>query len=65
MGMLDFSNMYNVTSPSGIFWESHCLTKSQRIPDFAIDGKGLQPDYYIDKTIPLYEWVQFVSEYFK
>jgi len=64
-GMLDFSNMYSVTSPSGIFWESHCLTRSQRVPDFAIDGKGLQPDIFLDKTIPLYEWTQFVAEYFE
>ena len=32
-----------------------------RIPDMAIDEKGLQPDYYIDKSIPDYKWIDFVS----
>jgi hypothetical protein len=26
----------------------------------AIDGKGIMPDYYIDKSIPEEQWLYFV-----
>lgn len=28
----------------------------------AIDEKGIQPDYYIDKSIPQHLWIDFVNE---
>jgi C-terminal processing protease CtpA/Prc len=61
MGVLDISNMYFVTSPTKEFTLGYCLSKSNRIPDMAIDGKGIMPDYYIDKTIPDAEWLNFVK----
>lgn len=61
-GVLDISNMYFVKSPCGKLELGYCLTKSRRIPGMAIDEKGIQPDYYIDKEIPKYEWINFVSE---
>jgi hypothetical protein len=27
-----------------------------------VDGKGIQPDFYLDKTIPQYQWIDFVKE---
>lgn len=60
-GVLDISNMYYVNSPDGIFQLGYCLTRSMRIPDFTIDNKGIQPDFYIDKSIPQYEWNEFVK----
>ena len=62
MGVLDISNMYFVDSPCKEFKLGYSLSKSLRIPDMAIDEKGLQPDYYIDKSIPDYKWIDFVSE---
>lgn len=62
MGVLDISNMYFVPSPCKEFELGYSLSKSRRIPEFTIDGKGLQPDYYLDKSIPLHEWTSFVSE---
>jgi C-terminal processing protease CtpA/Prc len=56
-GVLDISNMHQTTSPSGAFTLHYSLTKSLRIPHMAIDGVGIQPDYYIDDKIPLYEWI--------
>lgn len=61
-GSLDISNMYFVNSPCNEFQLGYCLTKSFRIPGMAIDGKGLQPDFYIDKTIPDYKWQSFVTD---
>ncbi len=61
IGMLDISNMYSVKSPCEEFQLHYCLSKSYRIPDMAIDGKGLQPDYYIDDSIPKYGWIDFVK----
>lgn len=61
-GVLDISNMYFVNSPCNEFKMGYSLSKSFRIPDMAIDEKGIQPDYFIDKTIPVYQWIDFVSD---
>ncbi len=60
-GVLDISNMYFVESPCKEFQLGYCLSRSMRIPDFTIDEKGIQPDYYIDKSIPEYEWTNYVN----
>lgn len=62
MGVLDISNMYFVKSPYEEFELGYSLSKSMRIPEMTIDGKGIQPDYYIDKEIPKYEWIKYVTE---
>ena len=62
MGVLDISNMYFVNSPTNEIRLGYCLSKSYRIPDMAIDGKGIMPDYYIDKTIPDTQWLDFVQK---
>lgn len=59
-GSLDISNMYFVKSPCNDFKLGYALSKSMRIPDFTIDGKGITPDYYIDKSIPPTKWVSYV-----
>ncbi|MCF6182776.1 S41 family peptidase, partial [Lutibacter sp.] len=61
-GSLDISNMYSVNSPSGEFTLWYGLTKSYRIPEMLIDGKGIQPDFYFDKTIKPYEWIKRTIE---
>lgn len=60
-GVLDVSNMYFVLSPCGEFELGYSLSRSMRIPEFCIDGKGIQPDYYLDKGIPEYQWTQYVN----
>lgn len=61
-GVLDMSNMYFVISPDKQFRFGYSLSKSLRIPDMAIDGKGIMPDFYIDKTIPETHWLNFVQQ---
>ncbi len=61
-GILDVSNMYFVLSPSGEFELGYCLSRSLRIPDFTIDGHGIQPDFYLDPSIPHLEWTNYVNE---
>ncbi|WP_313000324.1 S41 family peptidase [Chryseobacterium gleum] len=61
-GVLDISNMYFINSPCNEFKLGYSLSKSFRIPEMAIDGKGIQPDYYIDRTIPDYQWIDYVNE---
>ncbi|MCX7554002.1 S41 family peptidase [Marinicella sp. S1101] len=61
-GVLDISNMYHVESPSKEFKLWYGLSKSHRIPEMTIDGKGIQPDYYFDKTIKPYEWIDKTIE---
>ncbi|MHA7831681.1 MAG: S41 family peptidase [Flagellimonas sp.] len=64
-GILDISNMYFVKSPCGELELGYCLSRSMRIPEMTIDDKGIQPDYYMDKTIPVYQWIDFVAESLK
>lgn len=61
-GSLDVSNMYSVKSPCNDLELGYCLSKSFRIPQFTIDGKGLQPDYFLDTSIPNYEWLNFTMK---
>lgn len=61
-GMLDISNVNIINSPCNDFELYYGLSKSFRIPDFAIDDIGLQPDYFIDSTIPEYDWVDQVNK---
>ena len=62
MGVLDVSNMYFVPSPCGDFQLGYSLSRSMRIPEFTIDGHGIQPDFYLDSSIPRYEWVDFAEK---
>ena len=65
VGALDISNMYSVVSPCNEFQLGYCLSKSYRIPDMAIDDIGLQPDFFIDSTVPPHRWIDFVMEVMK
>ena len=65
MGVLDISNMYSVKSPCEKFELGYSLSRSMRIPELIIDNIGFQPDYYIDKSISKYEWIEFVSNILK
>ncbi len=62
MGALDVSNLNIAKSPCEDYVLWYALSKSSRIPNMAIDDKGIQPDYYIDEEIPEYEWINFVSK---
>jgi len=60
-GVLDISNVHTVESPNKEIKLRYCLSRSMRIPEMTIDNKGIQPDYYIDETIPKYKWIEFVN----
>jgi hypothetical protein len=47
LGSLDFSNMYFTNSPGRDFTLYYTMSRSFRLPDFAMDGTGIQPDYYL------------------
>ncbi|MFL5753070.1 MAG: S41 family peptidase [Bacteroidia bacterium] len=61
-GMLDISNMNYIDFPDGKFQLGYCMSKSYRIPDFCIDGVGIQPDYFIDNAIGKHEWIEYVRK---
>ena len=61
-GVLDISNIHQVNSPSGNLTLYYSLSRSFRIPDMTIDGIGLQPDYFIDSSVPKYQWVDFTTD---
>lgn len=60
-GVLDISNMYHVNSPCDEMQLWYSLSRSMRIPDFTIDEKGIQPDFYMDRSISEYDWLEFVK----
>jgi hypothetical protein len=60
-GMLDISNMNFVEFPDKRFTLAYCMSKSYRIPNFCIDGIGIQPDHFIDDTIPEEDWIYYVK----
>ena len=62
MGALDFSNVVNVKSLCQDFELRYTSSKSFRHPDFIVDDIGLQPDFFIDKEIPDYQWVDYVKK---
>ena len=64
-GALDYSNLNNVESPSGNFKLFYATSRSYRIPNMAIDDYGIQPDYFMDESIPPYRWIKFVTETLK
>ncbi|MEL6132175.1 MAG: S41 family peptidase [Bacteroidota bacterium] len=64
-GAIDISNMTAATSPCGDFQLAYALSRSLRIPDMAIDGHGIQPDIFLDSSIPKYHWITFAQEFLK
>jgi C-terminal processing protease CtpA/Prc len=60
-GVLDVSNMHFVDSPCKDLQLGYGLTITMRIPEMAVDDIGIQPDFYIDKSIPDYYWIDFVE----
>ena len=64
-GVLDITNMYFVDFPCKDLKLGYSLSKSLRIPGMQIDEKGIQPDYYIDKTINDYDWITFTENILK
>ncbi len=62
VGVLDISNMLFIKSPCEEFELGYCLSRSMRMPEMAIDGKGIQPDYFMDRDIPKHEWLEYVHE---
>lgn len=61
-GGLDISNLYLTFSPQKDFVLVYGLSKSLRIPEMVVDDIGVMPDFYIDKSIPEFEWINYVNE---
>lgn len=61
-GALDMSNLNVVKSPSNNIVLIYATSRSFRIPEMPIDDIGIQPDFYLDRTIPTFKWVAYVNE---
>ena len=61
-GAFDISAVNCVESPCKEFRLWYCMSRTLYISEYAIDDIGMQPDYYLDETIPQYEWVELVNE---
>jgi Peptidase family S41 len=60
-GILDISNMNEIDFPNGQFVLGYAMSQSFRIPNFCIDGVGIQPDYFMDDTLPDDEWIEYTQ----
>ncbi|MDT0596356.1 S41 family peptidase [Glaciecola petra] len=56
-GAIDISNLNLQTSPSGLFELLYGQSRSLRYPLMRIDDSGIQPDYFMDSTLPEYKWI--------
>ena len=53
--------MYFVKSPCGEYELGYSLSKSKRLPQYVLDERGIQPDFFISEHVPGYHWVSFVK----
>jgi hypothetical protein len=60
-GALDFSNLNSLESPDQSFRLHYATLKRVDFEDYPIDNIGIQPDYYLDKDIPEYKWIEYVN----
>jgi hypothetical protein len=60
-GALDIANMYSLTSPCNEYVLGYSLSRSRRLPQYPLDDRGIQPDFFIAKNIPRFKWVQYVK----
>ena len=58
-GAIDISNLNLQTSPSGLFELKYGQSRSLRYPLMRIDDGGIQPDYFMDSTLPEYKWIDY------
>jgi len=58
-GAIDISNLNLQTSPSGLFELKYGQSRSLRYPLMRIDDNGIQPDYFMDSTLPEYKWLEY------
>ncbi|WP_350292011.1 S41 family peptidase [uncultured Croceitalea sp.] len=61
-GAIDISNLNLQTSPSGLFELKYGQSRSLRYPLMKIDDGGIQPDYFMDATLPEYKWIDYAVE---
>jgi hypothetical protein len=59
-GSLDFSNLNSAESPDLCFRLYFATLKRVDFEDYPIDNIGIHPDYYLDRNIPEYQWVDYV-----
>ena len=62
MGVLDISNMKTVDSPCHDYSLAYSWTRSLRLPHYPIDDIGIQPDFFLDESIPTYQWIGYVAK---
>jgi len=60
-GALDMSNLNVTKSPCKNLVLVYATSRSFRIPEMPIDDIGIQPDYYLDKSISMVKWVDYVN----
>jgi hypothetical protein len=59
-GSLDFSNLNSAESPDQCFRLYFATLKRVDFEYYPVDNIGIQPDYYLDKNIPEYQWIDYV-----
>ncbi|MBW6515132.1 MAG: hypothetical protein K0B81_00770 [Candidatus Cloacimonetes bacterium] len=61
VGALDTADMISVDSPCGEISLSYCIARSLRLPEQVFDNIGIQPDIFIDRTVPDHKWIDYVK----
>lgn len=59
-GSIDVSNLNEVDSPDGYFTMAYAMSRSYRMPQMIIDDRGIQPDHFLDDSLPDDQWITYV-----
>lgn len=59
-GSIDVSNLNEVDSPDGHFAMAYAMSRSYRMPQMIIDDRGIQPDHFLDDSLPDDQWIPYV-----
>ena len=62
MGAIDIAGLNTVLFPCEDLRLIYGLSRSLRMPNYAVDGRGVQPDYFIHESIPQHKWITYVGK---
>lgn len=62
IGAFDYSNVNPIEFPDGKWMLWVAMSANKRLPVYKIDDIGIQPDFFIDDSVPESEWIPFVRD---
>jgi hypothetical protein len=61
-GMIDTGAQRMILSPCEKIYLQYSMARFSWVPDLLVDEAGIAPDFLIDRSVPDYKWVEYVTE---